>query len=92
MAMPTILLREFQSTTISDWVPGKLAKKYEVFIYSIPSEEKLTISSNWKVLPMVSYRKTASNATYTFISKMDFAKGRHCLSYGTMGLISTRDA
>ncbi|KAF2125064.1 hypothetical protein P153DRAFT_325459, partial [Dothidotthia symphoricarpi CBS 119687] len=29
MALPTILLREFQTATISDWIPGKLAQTYK---------------------------------------------------------------
>ncbi|KAF1960565.1 hypothetical protein CC80DRAFT_386570, partial [Byssothecium circinans] len=32
MALPTILLREFQTDSISDWVPGKLAQTYQVWL------------------------------------------------------------
>lgn len=32
MALPTILLCEFRTDAISDWVPGKLAQTYKVLM------------------------------------------------------------
>jgi hypothetical protein len=33
MKAPTIILREFQSATISDWIPPKHAAKYQVCLH-----------------------------------------------------------
>jgi hypothetical protein len=44
MALPTILLREFQSATVSDWVPGKLAAKYEASLHHRQHRSKFIFS------------------------------------------------